>query len=189
MDGAEDEDADAAAAASAGSSKLHVLKKLSQAPSSASRAAASTPEPRKTSTLRISTAIPAPLSPPTASPSPSPAADQMRRNIVLFGHLFLLLPNNVFLLIILLLLQDPPGFLSAQLVPMILASGLEVTFPDAKSKSARNNLIVKVIKGANVLNLREDIDAYPSRFPDAMAGLDKNLLGAHLQASQVILWL
>ncbi len=110
-----------------------------------------------------------------------------------------MLPNNVkvFLLISLLLLQDLPGFpfyagnkashaLTAQLMHMIFASGLGVTFPDAKSKSARNNLIVKVIKGANMLNLLEEIDAFQSRFPDGMARFDRTLLGVHLQTRQVL---
>lgn len=66
--------------------------------------------------------------------------------------------------------------LSAQMVPMAFAMGLATTHAENDSKSARNSLLVRVIKGSNVLNLRADIGGYVAHLPEEMARLDRSLV-------------
>ena len=47
----------------------------------------------------------------------------------------------------------------------IFAAGLGTSYYESESKAARNKLLFQVIKGGNVLNLRDVIDTYPARFP------------------------
>ena len=42
-----------------------------------------------------------------------------------------------------------------------------------------------VIKGSNVLNLQDDINAYQTRLPTLMTELDRSLVLAHVQAHKV----
>ena len=99
------------------------------------------------------------------------------------------------MLISLLLSQGGPGFplkdskathaLNVHLAPMVISSGLAVTFADVTSKADRMSLVVKVIKGSNVLSLRESIDSVSTRYPLQMEELDKGMLGVHNTTQQV----
>ena len=68
----------------------------------------------------------------------------------------------------------------------IFAAGLGTSYYESESKAARNKLLFQVIKGGNVLNLRDVIDTYPACFPNGMVRLDKNLLTLFAGADKVL---
>ena len=78
--------------------------------------------------------------------------------------------------------------LAAQLVPMIFATGLGTTYSEGDSKAARtrNNLLVKVIRGATVLKLRDEIDTYPACSPEDMVRLDRSIVAVSFGAEKIL---
>ena len=69
-------------------------------------------------------------------------------------------------------------------MPVDLQS-IRLNFADVQRKADRSILVMKVIKGCNVLNLRNSIDSVATHFPQSMADLDKTLVGAYVSAQQV----
>jgi len=70
--------------------------------------------------------------------------------------------------------------------PMLYAKGLGTTFQDGASKEARMALLTEVVKGYNVLQLRDAFDAYATSSPDEMEKLDRSLVGVFLTSDQVL---
>ena len=64
--------------------------------------------------------------------------------------------------------------LSTQMVPRAFAAGLATTHAENDSKSARNSLLLRVIKGSNMLNLRADIDGYALGLPEEMTRFERS---------------
>ena len=50
----------------------------------------------------------------------------------------------------------------------------------------RNNLIVKVIRGATVLKLRDEIDTYPACSPEDMVRLDRSIVAVSFGAEKIL---
>ena len=68
---------------------------------------------------------------------------------------------------------------------MSFASGLGCEFAELASLSARKKLVAKVIKSLDILNMRDQIDSYPKRYPSEMTQLDKTLCLVFLQSDKV----
>ena len=57
---------------------------------------------------------------------------------------------------------------------------------DSKAARTRNNLLVKVIRGATVLKLRDEIDTYPACSPEDMVRLDRSIVAVSFGAEKIL---